>query len=131
MLIKRKPSIETGSKPSVRKSSFREPGLKRKCVASIVKSARPVLVGHLQRERLFRKLDDLQKHPIIWVSGPAGSGKSTLITSYLEARKIPCLWYSVDKDDADIAIFFHYLGLAAQKAAPRKKKPLLVFPIEH
>jgi len=131
MLIKRKPSIETEAKPSVRKSSFREPGFKSKYPASIVKIGRPVLVGHLQRERLFGKLDDLQKHPIIWVTGPAGSGKSTLVNGYLEARKIPCLWYQVDKDDADIATFFHYLGLAAQKAAPRKKKPLPVFSPEY
>ncbi|MGZ9135512.1 MAG: AAA family ATPase, partial [Candidatus Deferrimicrobiaceae bacterium] len=131
MRIKRKPSIETRAKTSVRKSSFREAGFKRKYPASIVKIGRPVLVGHLPRERLFRKLDDLRQHPIIWVSGPAGSGKSTLISAYLEARKIPCLWYRVDKEDADIATFFRYLALAAQKAAPRKKKPLPVFSPEY
>ena len=90
MLKKRKPSIETGAKPSVRKSSFREPGFKKKYPASIVKISRPVLVGHFRRERLFRKLDDLQKHPILWVSGPAGSGKSVLISSYYGEQNIPC-----------------------------------------
>ncbi|HCS49037.1 MAG TPA: hypothetical protein DIW61_12595, partial [Candidatus Aminicenantes bacterium] len=35
-----------------------------------------------------------------------------------------CLWYKVDEADADLSTFFYYLGLAAAKAAPRKKKRL-------
>jgi two-component SAPR family response regulator len=34
------------------------------------------------------------------------------------------LWYQVDEGDSDPASFFYYLGLAAQRANPRKKKPL-------
>lgn len=83
---------------------------------------------HFQRKRLFRKLDDEREHPIIWVSGPPGCGKTTLVSGYLAERKIPCLWYQVERGDADIGVFFHYLGLAAQKAAPRKKKPLPSLP---
>ena len=61
---------------------------------------------------------------MVWVSGPAGSGKTTLVASYLDERKLPCLWYQADESDADIASFFYYLGMAAQRAAPRNRKTL-------
>jgi len=73
----------------------------------------------------------MRKQPIIWVSGPAGSGKTTLVANYLDVRKIPCLWYQIDEGDADLATFFFYLGKAAKKAAPRKKKPLPLLTPEY
>jgi DNA-binding SARP family transcriptional activator len=88
------------------------------------KITRPLLRGSLPRERLFRLLDGRRDRPVTWVSGPPGSGKTSLISGYLEARKLPCLWYRVDKGDADPATFFHYLGIATQAALPRKRKPL-------
>jgi LuxR family maltose regulon positive regulatory protein len=91
----------------------------------VAKLTHPVVATRvLPRKRLFALLDKKRKRPVIWVSGPPGSGKTTLVTSYLEARKIPCLWYQVDKADADPATFFYYLGQAAKRASPRKKKPL-------
>ena len=69
------------------------------------KITRPILTGVFQRKRLFSLIDRLQKQPVIWVSGPPGCGKTTLVSSYLEARKIPCLWYQVDEGDADPATF--------------------------
>jgi len=91
----------------------------------------PVLTGVFPRKRLFRALDHMRKQPIIWVSGPAGSGKTTLVANYLDVRKIPCLWYQIDEGDADLATFFFYLGKAAKKAAPRKKKPLPLLTPEY
>lgn len=88
------------------------------------KVARPTLPPVFPRERLFTTIDDLRRHPVTWVSGPAGCGKTTLIASYLEARRLPCLWYQMDVGDADAATFFYYMGIAARKAAPRKTKPL-------
>jgi len=72
-------------------------------------------------------LDRMIKQPVIWVSGPAGCGKTTLVSSYLDSRKLPCLWYQIDQGDADPATFFYYLGLAVREAAPRKRNllPLL------
>jgi LuxR family transcriptional regulator, maltose regulon positive regulatory protein len=83
------------------------------------------------RKRLFAQLDRLRSHPVIWVSGPPGSGKTTLVSSYLEARKLPCLWYQVDQSDSDIASFFYFLGQAGRKAAPRKKRPLPLLTREY
>lgn len=61
-------------------------------------------------------MDTGQSHSVIWIMGPPGSGKTTLAASYLDARKLPCLWYQVDEGDADVSTFFHYMGLAAKKA---------------
>jgi hypothetical protein len=98
---------------------------------SLAKITRPRLKGILPRKRLFRLLDKSRDRPIIWVSGPPGSGKTSLIASYLDTRKLPCLWYQIDEGDADIATFFYYMGLAAKKALPRMRKPLPLLTAEY
>jgi DNA-binding SARP family transcriptional activator len=92
--------------------------------AKIAKVTRPVLTGNYPRKRLFRLIDRARKQKLLWISGPAGSGKTTLVSSYLAARRIPCLWYRLEEGDEDPATFFHYLGLAANRATPRTRKPL-------
>ena len=76
-------------------------------------------------------MDAGRKQPIIWVSGPAGSGKTTVVTNYLDERAIPSLWYQVDEGDADIAAFFYYMGLAARKTTPRNRKTLPLLTPEY
>ena len=95
------------------------------------KVTRPVLTGVFPRKRLFDLLDHMRERPVIWVSGPPGCGKTTLVSSYLEARKLPCLWYQLEAGDADPATFFYFLGRAARKAAPRKRKPLPLLTPEY
>jgi LuxR family maltose regulon positive regulatory protein len=95
------------------------------------KVIRPIPTEFFARNRLFSLLDQMRENPVIWVSGPAGCGKTTLVTSYLETRKIPCLWYEVDEGDTDLATFFYYLGQAAKKAAPRKRSPLPLLTPEY
>ncbi len=58
-------------------------------------------------------LDSAQGAPVTWISGPPGSGKTTLAASYLDRVAVPSLWYQLDEGDADVATFFYYLGLAA------------------
>jgi HrpA-like RNA helicase len=73
---------------------------------TITKITRPVLTGVSQRKRLFQQIEAARNRPVVWLSGPPGSGKTTLVASYVEAQKIPCLWYRVDEGDADIASAF-------------------------
>ncbi|MCL4558074.1 MAG: hypothetical protein M1491_05505, partial [Deltaproteobacteria bacterium] len=76
------------------------------------KISKPKLSEVVQRKRLFLLLDGLCKKPVIWISGLPGSGKTTLAVSYLNSRKIPYLYYSMDGSDGDLATFFYYLGMA-------------------
>lgn len=98
---------------------------------SLVKITRPQVAGVVKRERLFRLIDAGQPAPALWVSAPAGSGKSTLISSYLDSRQIPCIWYQIDEQDCDAAAFFYYLGLAVKQASPRHHTPLPLLTPEY
>ena len=80
------------------------------------KLSRPSAAGLVARERLFGLIDRFRR-PIIWIDGPPGAGKTSLVASWIEARALPCLWYQVDAGDADPATFFHYLGEAAPTGA--------------
>ncbi len=94
---------------------------------ALAKTTRPTQTGTLVRPRLVRRLDLAGKKPVTWVWAPPGAGKTTLVASYLAARKTRGLWYQVDEGDADVATFFYYLGLAA----PRRRRPLPLLTPEH
>jgi DNA-binding SARP family transcriptional activator len=96
--------------------------------ASPAKLLPPSLGKIYERTRLFKALDSARERPVVWISAPAGSGKTTLVASYLKNRKLPCLWYQVDEGDSDSASFFYYLGIAAQRLAPRRKPLPLLTP---
>ena len=85
----------------------------------LAKLTPPRLPVVLKRTRLFRLLDQATRSPLTWIAAPPGAGKTTLIASYLQKRTRKVLWYRLDSGDADPSTLFHYLGIAAQTAAPR------------
>ena len=85
---------------------------------SINKLSPPRLPEIYPRHRLYVDLDNAFKRPVVWVHGPGGSGKSTLVADYLKRCKYASIWYQIDSGDSDIATFFYYLGLAVQKTVP-------------
>jgi len=84
------------------------------------KMQRPRLGRSIQRDRLFIALDDSGSVPGLWIAGPAGFGKSTLIATYLESRALRSGWLQLDLGDADPATFAHFLGETAASLAPRR-----------
>ncbi len=90
----------------------------------LAKITRPRPHNAYLREKFFDILDRCREKSVIWLSAPPGAGKTTLVSSYIESRKLRCLWYEVDSGDNDPATFFHYLGIAATKANPHKKESL-------
>ena len=98
---------------------------------SINKITSPSISGTFPRTRLFHCMDKALARPVAWIQGPAGSGKSTLVASYLESRNLPHIWYHLDEGDADCATLFYYLGLAAKRAAPADPTPLPLLTKEY
>jgi ATP/maltotriose-dependent transcriptional regulator MalT/DNA-binding SARP family transcriptional activator len=88
------------------------------------KLIRPRLTKTYRRIRLVEMLDQAFEAPAVWIGAQPGAGKTTLAASWLDAGERPSLWYQVDAGDADLATFFHHLGLAAEPPAPRHKLPL-------
>src|SRR5215471_679846 len=113
---KRAHYLKTGARASRRPSTPR-----------LAKLTRPQLSGAVPRPRLFKLLDDSSRKPLIWIHGPPGAGKTTMVASYLSTKKISGIWYQIDRDDADLASFFYYLGLAVPTNSRRKQPamPLL------
>lgn len=100
-------------------------------MAAVVKTTRPCLPETIPRERLFRLLDRAAERTVVWISAPAGSGKSTLVSSWLNTRKLAALWYQLDAGDSDPATFFYYLGEAAQRTFTGHTSPLPRFTPEY
>jgi LuxR family maltose regulon positive regulatory protein len=95
------------------------------------KISAPRLIKTYPRTRLFKSLDSLRHQRVVWISGPAGAGKTTLAVSYLCARNLKFLWYQFDIRDRDPAAFFYYLREAMAKAWPRRKENLPLLTPEY
>lgn len=92
---------------------------------------RPVFRNVLARKRLFSLLDEDGTQPLIWICGPAGFGKTTLISSYIDHKNIPGIWYQWDSGDKDPATFYYYLGLACRKETQRKREAIPSYTPEY
>jgi LuxR family maltose regulon positive regulatory protein len=84
----------------------------------------------VDRARLDAVLDeaDAAELPVVLVSAPAGSGKSTLVASWAAARAGPVAWLQLEESDADPARFWVSVTAAIGRALPdvaRRLEPVV------
>lgn len=58
------------------------------------------------------------------VSAPAGFGKSTLITQWLQRSNLPVAWLSLDEGENDLVRYFSYLAAALENLGMQMGKSL-------
>src|SRR5262245_66303610 len=87
---------------------------------SLAKLSRPKVHRAVTRERLFKELDASRERPLVRVTAPPRSRKTTLVSTYVDARKLWAGWYHVDAGDDDVGTFFYYL--AQTVPGPRSKR---------
>src|SRR3954468_17174718 len=97
----------------------------------LAKLTRPRLYKAVARERLFHLLDKKLEHPVLWIAGPPGAGKTTLAASYIEKAAVSAIWYQIDPGDSDPATFFFYLKQAIEAVAESKARPLPLLTPEY
>jgi LuxR family maltose regulon positive regulatory protein len=64
---------------------------------------------------LIEQIDAGIGRKLTLVSAPAGYGKTTLVSAWARHSGRPVAWYSIDKNDNDLARFLTYLVAAFQK----------------
>ena len=81
------------------------------------------------RSVLMARLDEVQKRPLALISAPAGYGKTTLVTNWLNERaadssfilhpsSFKTAWLSLEESDNDPVRFLRYVVAALQTAVP-------------
>ena len=78
----------------------------------------PVTRDILCREALHARLDEAGQQALTLVCAPAGYGKSTVVSYWLETRGGPGAWLSLDDTDSDVRTFLGYLVAAVQSVFP-------------
>jgi len=76
----------------------------------------PVPSDFVPRPRLVDRLERGRNRPLSLVCGPAGYGKSTLLSSWLESSEAVGAWLSLDERDDDLRTFLTYFIAALRRA---------------
>ncbi len=63
----------------------------------------------VKRSQLISRLDSGSKRKLTLVSAPAGFGKTTLVSEWIDKTAQPCAWLSLDNDDNELQRFLIYL----------------------
>ena len=72
----------------------------------------------VSRPRLIERLNEGSHHKLTLISAPAGFGKTTLISEWVEGNGLPTAWLSLDEGESDFNQFLTYLVAALQTIAP-------------
>ncbi len=78
----------------------------------------PVPAGFVARPQLLERLDEALNHRLTLVSAPAGAGKTTLVSAWVQsARKKGAAfgWLSLDSNDNELGRFLEYLAACLEE----------------
>jgi LuxR family maltose regulon positive regulatory protein len=81
--------------------------------------------GLVSRQRLIEQLNDGLSRKLTLVSAPAGFGKTTLVSEWLDKCGRPAAWLSLDEGDSDLTRFLSYLVAALRRVEPELGSDLL------
>lgn len=80
------------------------------------KVKRPTMTDHhIHRQHVIDQLKHADPADLVLVSAPAGSGKSTAVSSWLNDCNQSSIWYSLDQWDNDIHVFLTYIVYGISK----------------
>ncbi len=79
----------------------------------------PASSSALVRPRLLARLNDGLAGSVTLIAAPAGFGKSTLLSQWLEVCSHKIAWLSLDESDSDPVRFTQYLLTALHQALPK------------
>ena len=83
------------------------------------KLRRPLPASSLvPRQRLVDKLSERPDATLTLIVASAGSGKTSLVTQWLEHGRWPVAWLSLDETDNELAVFLSYLTAAIETILP-------------
>jgi LuxR family transcriptional regulator, maltose regulon positive regulatory protein len=63
----------------------------------------------VHRSELYEKLNIGLSRKLILISAPAGFGKTTVVSDWIDLNKIPAAWFSIDNGDNDPVEFLSYI----------------------
>ncbi len=85
----------------------------------VTKLARPSVGADLvARPRLMSQLQLGIQRPLTLIAAPAGFGKTTLLSTWLEHAPLRSAWVSLEQDDDDLTRFWSYVFTALERAYP-------------
>jgi LuxR family maltose regulon positive regulatory protein len=75
----------------------------------------PTSLDLVSRPRLFARLNEGLTRKLTLIAAPAGFGKTTLVSDWLQRVDLPAAWLSLDEGDNDPSRFLAYLAAAFQQ----------------
>jgi LuxR family maltose regulon positive regulatory protein len=79
----------------------------------------------VSRPRLLEQINRGLERPLTLVSAPAGFGKTTLLSTWLQGQDIRSSWISLDENDDDPGIFLRYFAAAIERVFPNACENIL------
>jgi LuxR family maltose regulon positive regulatory protein len=77
-----------------------------------------IAADYCHRARLINELATKRDVPLVLITGPAGYGKTTLLSAWLKCLDWPAMWVTLDEGDNDLRTFVQYLVAAIQQQFP-------------